>query len=454
MKVAKFGGSSVANADQIKKVAAIIQADKERKIIVVSAPGKRHETDEKTTDLLIELAETAIAKQDTSSALNNVIERYLQIAKDLDLEANVMIEIEADLRARLDETYESKGRFLDTLKASGEDNNAKLIAAYLNQVGIKATYINPKDAGLLVSDEPGNAQVLQEAYDNLYQLRDLDGIAVFPGFFGFSETGNLVTFPRGGSDITGAILAAGVKADLYENFTDVDSVYAANPFIVKDPVEIKRMTYREMRELSYAGFSVFHDEALIPAFRNSIPVCVKNTNNPKSSGTLILAEREYSLNPVIGIAADEGFATIYVRKYLMNREVGFGRRLLEILEDANISYEHIPSGIDDTSVIIRESQLSSNVEAAIVSRIKTELDVDDVHVERGFSMVMLVGEGMHNTVGVTARAATALSKQAVNIEMINQGSSEVSLVFGIQQQDTKRAVRVLYEEFFGPQVIF
>ncbi len=278
-------------------------------------------------------------------------------------------------------------------------------------MGIKATYINPKDAGLLVSDEPGNAQVLQEAYDNLYQLRELDGIAVFPGFFGFSKTGNLVTFPRGGSDITGAILAAGVKAELYENFTDVDSVYAANPFIVKDPVEIKRMTYREMRELSYAGFSVFHDEALIPAFRNSIPVCVKNTNNPKNSGTLILAEREYSLNPVIGIAADEGFATIYVRKYLMNREVGFGRRLLEILEDANISYEHIPSGIDDTSVIIRESQLSSNVEAEIVSRIKTELDVDDVHVERGFSMVMLVGEGMHNTVGVTARAATALSNK-------------------------------------------
>lgn len=326
-----------------------------------------------------------------------------------------------------------------------------MVAAYLNSTGQDAVYINPKDAGLLVSDEAGNAQVLPEAYDYLYRLRERKEVVVFPGFFGYSKNGILVTFPRGGSDITGAILAAAVQAELYENFTDVDSVYAANPAIVKNPVEIKRMTYREMRELSYAGFSVFHDEALIPAFRNKIPVCVKNTNNPKSSGTLIVAEREYSLNPVIGIAADEGFATIYVRKYLMNREVGFGRRLLEILEDVSISYEHIPSGIDDTSVIIRQAQLTPALEQQIIERISQELEVDDVHIEHDFSMVMLVGEGMNNTVGVTARAATALANQQINIEMINQGSSETSLVFGIHQKDTDRAVQVLYNEFFGPE---
>lgn len=230
-------------------------------------------------------------------------------------------------------------------------------------------------------------------------------------FFGYSKQGTLVTFPRGGSDITGSIVAAGTKAELYENFTDVDSVFAANPNVVDNPVQIKRMTYREMRELSYAGFSVFHDEALIPAFRNGIPVCVKNTNNPLSSGTMIIAEREYYMNPVIGIAADEGFSTIYVRKYLMNREVGFGRKLLQILEDEGLSYEHMPSGIDDTSVILRSAQLTQAIEGRIVTRIKNELCVDDVYVERGFAMVMIVGEGMHNTLGVSARATSAWHEQ-------------------------------------------
>ncbi|GAF12057.1 LOW QUALITY PROTEIN: aspartokinase [Bacillus sp. JCM 19046] len=449
MKVAKFGGSSVASAEQIKKVAAIIKEDKDRKIVVVSAPGKRHKNDEKTTDLLIKLGE--VYEKNSELELAAVLTRYEEIATELELDEAILQEIEDDLRTKLHSTYENDGRFLDTLKASGEDNNAKLVAAYLNSTGQDAVYINPKDAGLLVSDEAGNAQVLPEAYDYLYRLRERKEVVVFPGFFGYSKNGILVTFPRGGSDITGAILAAAVQAELYENFTDVDSVYAANPAIVKNPVEIKRMTYREMRELSYAGFSVFHDEALIPAFRNKIPVCVKNTNNPKSSGTLIVAEREYSLNPVIGIAADEGFATIYVRKYLMNREVGFGRRLLEILEDVSISYEHIPSGIDDTSVIIRQAQLTPALEQQIIERISQELEVDDVHIEHDFSMVMLVGEGMNNTVGVTARAATALANQQINIEMINQGSSETSLVFGIHQKDTDRAVQVLYNEFFGPE---
>ncbi|WP_100372537.1 aspartate kinase [Bacillus sp. FJAT-45037] len=452
MKVAKFGGTSVASAEQIKKVAKIVSDDTERKIVVVSAPGKRHSGDTKVTDLLITLCVAYLEYGVAEKELQAVLERYEDIANELELDRSIMATIEADLRERLQFDRERPDSFMDLIKASGEDNNAKLIAAYLQMIGLRARYLNPKEAGLLVSDEPGNAQVLPEAYENLKTLKGTGDIIVFPGFFGFSKEGTLVTFPRGGSDITGSILAAGVEAELYENFTDVDSVFAANPNVVHEPVKIKKMTYREMRELSYAGFSVFHDEALIPAFRKGIPVCVKNTNNPSSSGTMIMAEREYFLNPVIGIAADEGFSTIYVRKYLMNREVGFGRRLLQIIEDEGLSYEHIPSGIDDTSVILRQCQLTPENEERIVRRIREELCADDVYIEKDFAMIMIVGEGMQNTVGVSARTTAALARANVNIEMINQGSSEVSLVLGIHKEDTDRAVRELYAEFFGAVV--
>lgn len=449
MKVAKFGGTSVASAEQIRKIADIITADPERKVVVVSAPGKRSDDDTKVTDLLIQLGEAFLEKGEAARELDAVVSRYADIAIGLEVSNDIIETIKKDLEGRLAFDTSHPGKFMDLIKASGEDNNAKLIAAFLKKEGMNASYVCPKEAGLLVSDEPGNAQVLPESYDNLYELRNREGVLIFPGFFGYSPEGTLVTFPRGGSDITGSILAAGIDAELYENFTDVDSVFAANPKIVKNPVEIKRMTYREMRELSYAGFSVFHDEALIPAFRKGIPVCVKNTNNPTARGTMIIAEREYFLNPVIGIASDSGFSTIYVRKYLMNREIGFGRKLLQIIEDEGISYEHIPSGIDDTSVIIRDAQLTEEKEQRIISRIKDELEADDVYIEHGFTMIMIVGEGMHNSVGLTARATQALATAEVNIEMINQGSSEVSLVFGIHEEDTEKAVCALYDEFFG-----
>ncbi|MDQ0214384.1 aspartate kinase [Oikeobacillus pervagus] len=453
MKVSKFGGTSVASAEQIKKVANIIQNDPKRKIIVVSAPGKRFESDIKVTDLLIRLAEAALNTGEAEEELQVVLARYEEIAIGLGLDNEIVEVIEADLRERLQLNREHHELFLDQLKASGEDNNAKLIAAYLKSIGLNGKYVNPKEAGLWVSDEPGRARILPEAYENLKNLRAVDGVIVFPGFFGYSKEGTIVTFARGGSDITGSILAAATHAELYENFTDVDSVFAANPKIVENPAKIKRMTYREMRELSYAGFSVFHDEALMPAFRHSVPVCIKNTNNPSAPGTMIIAEREYIQNPVIGIAADKGFSTIYVRKYLMNRELGFGRRLLQILEEEEVSYEHMPSGIDDTSVIIRNHQLTEEKEKQIIQKIREQLEVDDVFIEKGFAMVVLVGEGMHNTLGISARATTALTKAGVNIEMINQGSSEVSLGFGIHEEDTDKALRSLYEEFFSMKTI-
>ncbi|MCM3163567.1 MULTISPECIES: aspartate kinase [Bacillaceae] len=448
MKVVKFGGSSLASGEQLKKVLNIVVSDPDRKVVVVSAPGKRYSDDIKVTDLLIECAERHLANENADSVFQTIIERYESIVKELSIPSDIITTISEDLKNLLDGDKSKPDSYLDAVKASGEDNNAKLIAAYFQHSGLNAQYVNPKDAGLLVSDEPGNAQVLPESYENLYKLREREGIIVFPGFFGYSKTGEVLTFSRSGSDITGSILANGIKADLYENFTDVDAVYSVNPNIVQDPKEISELTYREMRELSYAGFSVFHDEALIPAFRAGIPVNVKNTNNPSAPGTKIVNERSNTNGPVIGIASDKGFCSIYVSKYLMNREIGFGRKLLQILEDYGLTYEHVPSGIDDVTVILRQGQMDEGLEEKITERIMTELHADEVIIEHDLVLIMVVGEGMRHNVGTTARASKALADAGVNIEMINQGSSEVSMMFGVKEPQEKRAVQALYNEFF------
>lgn len=455
MKVCKFGGTSVASAEQIKRVVAIIKSDPTRKIIVVSAPGKRFPEDEKVTDLLIKLASAAETNHDIEEELEAVIARYRLIAQGLNLGESIISIIETDLRNRIASNREDKTLFTDCIKAAGEDNNAKLIAAYLQHIGIEARYACPKESGLLVNSRPERVRALDEGYDRLEKLKDEPGLIVFPGFFGFTKDGTLRTFNRGGSDITGSIVAAAIRAELYENFTDVDSVFTANPTIVDQPVAIKTMTYREMRELAYAGFSVFHDEALMPAFLRSVPVCIKNTNNPDALGTMIVKERDHSFQPVIGIAADSGFSTLFVYKYLMNQEIGFGRRLLQILEDEGIPFEHTPSGIDNLSVIIRSKHLNEENSERMVRRIKEELEADDVKLRNtNYSMVVLVGEGMRHTTGLAARAATAISRTGANIEMINQGSSEVSLVFGVDKKDENKILRELYTEFFQESPLY
>ncbi|ULT55219.1 aspartate kinase [Neobacillus drentensis] len=453
MKVVKFGGSSLASGRQLEKVFQIVTADRERKVVVVSAPGKRYAEDTKVTDLLIECAESCLVNQDPKEKLAAVLERYAVIAEELNLPDGVIQEIHDDLLTRIASNQDKPDRFLDLLKASGEDNNAKLVAAYFQSRGVEAHYVNPREAGLLVSDEPGNAQALPESYERLNSLNDRSGILIFPGFFGYSVNGEVFTFSRSGSDITGSILANALKADLYENFTDVDAVYSVNPSIVKKPKEIKELTYREMRELSYAGFKVLHDEALVPAFRAGIPVNIKNTNNPSAPGTLIVNNRDNTNGPVIGIASDKGFCSIYVSKYLMNREIGFGRKLLGVLEDYGLSYEHTPSGIDDVSVILRESQFDEKIMDEVINRIKNELHADEVKVAHSLALIMVVGEGMRQNVGTMAKASKALAKAKVNIEMINQGSSEVSMMFGVKEVDEKRAVQALYEEFFVPVTV-
>ncbi|WP_439846939.1 aspartate kinase [Bacillus subtilis] len=453
MKVVKFGGSSLASGAQLDKVFHIVTSDPARKAVVVSAPGKRYAEDTKVTDLLIACAEQYLATGSAPELAEAVVERYALIANELQLGQSIIEKIRDDLFTLLEGDKSNPEQYLDAVKASGEDNNAKLIAAYFRYKGVKAEYVNPKDAGLFVTNEPGNAQVLPESYQNLYRLRERDGLIIFPGFFGFSKDGEVITFSRSGSDITGSILANGLQADLYENFTDVDAVYSVNPSFVENPKEISELTYREMRELSYAGFSVFHDEALIPAFRAGIPVQIKNTNNPSAEGTRVVSKRDNTNGPVVGIASDTGFCSIYISKYLMNREIGFGRRALHILEEHGLTYEHVPSGIDDMTIILRQGQMDAATERSVIKRIEEDLHADEVIVEHHLALIMVVGEAMRHNVGTTARAAKALSEAQVNIEMINQGSSEVSMMFGVKEAEERKAVQALYQEFFAGVLI-
>lgn len=451
MKVCKFGGTSVADAGQILKIIEIVCAEADRRIVVVSAPGKRHSGDTKVTDLLIAVAERRLKRDAGRSELDAVTARYREIGAALGVEEAVMEDVVRDLEARASSDTSNPARFLDLMKAFGEDAAAKVVAAAFRQRGHAAVYCDPRQAGMLLTDEPGQGRLLPEAYGPLSKLAAVaaTSIVIFPGFFGYSKEGHVVTFSRGGSDITGSILAAAVKAAVYENFTDVDSVLAADPKVVPHAKPIPEITYREMRELSYAGFAVLHDEAIIPAVRAGIPIRVRNTNRPEAPGTVIVPEHGAATSRVVGIASAGGFSTIYVSKYLMNREVGFGRRLLQVFEDEGISYEHTPSGIDNMSIILHEKRLAPEVEARILDRIRRELDADDVGVERGLALIMIVGEGMRFSVGMAARATQALSGAGVNIEMMNQGSSEISMMFGVKADDRERAVKALYAAFFA-----
>ena len=427
MKVIKFGGSSLANATQLRKVFNIVKADEKRKIVVVSAPGKRTSDDEKVTDLLIQLATSHIEGNYDEEVLKKILVRYKEICDELELKREVfeLVRIHfANLKERNDLAPDY---LMDAYKASGEDLNARLIASYFNQEGLAAKYVGHELEYLQLTNE----------------------VIVFPGFYGVTKEGNVVTFSRGGSDITGSILANAVNAEEYENFTDVDAIYVASPKIVHKPLAIDVLSYTEMRELSYAGFSVFHTEALLPSIKKGIPVHVCNTNNPEASGTYIMKGKVTSPNVISGIASSPGFVSIYVKKYLMNHEIGFLRKVLTIFEEEGISIEHIPTGIDDATIIIRGEDATDEQLDGIVERFYAELDVDEASFTRGLCLIMLVGEGMVNMVGTTARVASTLARTQINIELYNQGVSEVSMMFGILDQYEKKAIRALYDEFFG-----
>ena len=454
MKVCKFGGSSLANAAQLNKVIDIVLADPARRIVVVSAPGKRHGGDTKVTDLLIALAETALKGENTDRAFGEVVERYAQMAQELNLGEEIVRTIEMDLHDRIAQVATlAKDEFMDLLKAAGEDNNAKLVAVAFEARGKKARYASPKDTGMILKGSFGDATLDPESYARLARaFSNFDGIVIYPGFFGYTREGKVATFPRGGSDITGSILAAAVCADVYENFTDVDSVYPCDPRIVaevKDGEGIPTMTYREMRELSYAGFGVFNDDAVIPAVKARIPINIRNTNHPSEPGTMIQQSRRVVPGTVVGIASADGFCNIVVEKYLMNRQIGFGRRLLQILEKNGISYEHMPSGVDSQCVVVKGQYLPKERDRKIINEIKAQLEPDFVTIERDLTMVMVVGEGMCYTPGMLAKACLALASAGISMSMVNQGSSEVSFMLAIRTQDRDAAVRALYKAFFG-----
>lgn len=448
MKVAKFGGSSLASSSQVKKVVDIIKADPERRFVVVSAPGKRHSDDIKVTDLLISLYEQLVAEKDPQRLVDAIYHRYEEIGSVFQVDPALLEKIRQDIQALTTLAIKDNPHLYDTILASGENNNAKLIAGVLKAQGLQARYISPQELGILVTDEPQNARILNQAYPKIRKWRKNPEILVIPGFFGITKEGKICTFSRGGSDITGSIVAAGVNADLYENFTDVDGIYSAHPGIIHEPELVEELSYREMRELAYAGFSVFHDEALIPSFKAKIPVVIKNTNNPNHPGTRIVHEKQKNNKPVVGIACDRGFTMIYISKYLMNREVGFTLRVLQILKDFNINYEHMPSGIDDISIIIRSNQLTEEKEEELLRKIAYEIDPDELRIKHGLAMVVVVGEGMRERVGITAESSAALARKKINLAMINQGSSEVSIMFSIPEKDEKAAIRTLYYTFF------
>ncbi|MGF0071602.1 aspartate kinase [Streptococcus orisratti] len=449
MKVIKFGGSSLASAKQLTKVLNIVKSDSNRRFVVVSAPGKRDANDTKVTDALIKYYNAYTSGQDVTEVQNWIIERYQSIVNELNLGSTIMKKISDAIKHLASEPIEGNDFLYDTFLAAGEDNNAKLIAEYFSKNGVPARYIHPKQAGIIVTSEPGNARILPSSYDKLENLRDYQEVLVIPGFFGTTVDNQICTFSRGGSDITGSIVAAGVKADLYENFTDVDGIFAAHPGVVHKPHSIPELTYKEMRELAYAGFSVLHDEALIPAYRGKIPLVIKNTNNPSHPGTKIVLAHEGMEVPVVGIAGDDNFVSINISKYLMNREVGFGRKVLQILEELNIRWEHMPTGIDDMSIVLRERELTPIKEQEIITQLTRKLEVDEVNIQRGLSIIMIVGENMKSHIGVTASATKALSDQHINLAMISQGSSEVSVMFVIETAKEKEAVRALYKAFFG-----
>ncbi len=449
--VCKFGGSSVATSEKIQQIVKIMEQNPLRRCIVLSAPGKAPSYPVKVTDLLIAASQKALAGKDCSHEIKQIIDRFISIYQPLNLPAEKIQKILSDIDRRLSFDKSHPGKFRDLVVAAGEDINCQLFAEYLNLIGIRASYISPLQAGLIVTPVFGDAQPIPEVSLRLASLKRLipDQVIVFPGFFGYTEDGDVATFSRGGSDLTGAILAEALDVSEYENWTDVDGIFSAHPQVVDSPAQIQALTYKEMRELSYIGFNVLHEEAVRPVMRKKIPIRIRNTNNIKNEGTLVVTERLPSQRDIIGIASGSGYCSFTLYKFLMNREKGFGRRLLSIFEQMDLSYEHCPSGVDNISVILDQDQLKPEAVNNIIRTITEELKPDDIRTEFGISLISVVGEGLIHKIGVLAQAAKALSSAGVNIKMINQGSSEMSIIFGIDTSDEKKAVSALYKEFFS-----
>ncbi len=437
-KVVKFGGSSLASAEQFKKVGDIIRSDKTRRYVVPSAPGKRSSNDTKVTDMLYNCYNLAACEKEFTNLLDEIHARYQEIIKGLGLTLSLDKEFEV-----IQENFEKKiGR--DYAASRGEYLNGIIMAAYLNFTFIDA-------AEVIRFDEDGNLD--SEKTNDLLSLR-LEGekYAVIPGFYGAKEDGTITTFSRGGSDITGSLVARGVMADLYENWTDVSGFLIADPRIVQNPKSIETITYRELRELSYMGATVLHEDAIFPVRKVGIPVNIRNTNAPEDKGTLIVEgtcrQPKYTIT---GIAGKDGFASITVEKAMMNSEIGFCCKVLEVFERNGISIEHMPSGIDTMTIFVHKDTFEEK-EQQVLAGIHKAVNPDHIELESDLALIAIVGRGMRSTRGTAGRIFSALAHAHINVKMIDQGSSELNIIVGVRHDDFKNAIRALYDIFVETQI--
>ncbi|GFP11624.1 aspartate kinase [Lactobacillus helveticus] len=453
MKVVKFGGSSLTDGQNVEQALNIVLSDPERRAIVVSAPGKRSDDDIKITDLLIKYAGMTFKSEDTNEIVQNIFMRYQEIGHYFGLSDQELKVIKDILLALPNQTYPNSSYLMAAFKAHGERLNARLIAMILQHQGVKSRFLDPTEPGLIVTGQPNDALVNPESYLNLDQIKIATGERIiFPGFFGITPSGNIATFSRGGSDITGAILARGFHADMYENFTDVNGIFAANPHIVDNPQSIKKMTYREMRELSYAGFSVFHDEALIPVIQGQIPINVKNTHEPDQPGTIIVPEKDFVPDNIItGVTSQKHFSALYLHKYLLNKEAGFTLRILQILYKHNVPYEHMPSGIDDITIIFNNDFLNDQLIDQICNEIQATINPDQLEWIDDYAIIMVVGEGMKKYHVVSRQILDSLGDHDISPRMINQGASQVSMMIGTKKEKADEAVKIIYHQFFAKE---
>ena len=433
MIVAKFGGSSLADGTQFKKVKQIVLSDSERKYIIPSAPGKRGPGDDKVTDLLYACHEAALAGKVFKHLLGRIRERYEEIAEEIGVTFDFTADFE-NIAAEL-----SKGTTRDYIASRGEFLNGKLLAAYLEFPFVDAARVIRFDKNGHFMEEKSNALISAVLSD--YPR------AVIPGFYGAEENGEIRTFTRGGSDITGSIIARGTKADIYENWTDVSGIMMADPRIIKDAMHISEITYRELRELSYMGFSVLHDDAVFPVRRAGIPINLRNTNDPKHPGTMIVASaKSDASHPVTGIAGRKGFCAVALEKDMMNAELGFGRRVLQVFEDFGISFELLPTGIDTMTVIVESAKLMPHLNE-VLERLQNDVHPDHLAVHDKLAIIATVGRGMVRNFGTAARLFTAISQQGISIRTIDQGSSELNILVGVDESDFENTLRAIYDAF-------
>ncbi len=437
-KVVKFGGSSLANSDQFRKVGEIIRSEDSRRYVVPSAPGKRFSEDTKVTDLLYACYKKAAAGEDFGEVLKEIRERYYEIIRGLGLELSLEEEfrqIEEDFKAQAGTDYAaSRGEFL----------NGKIMAAYLGYEFVDA-------ASVIRFDKNGNFD--GDKTDKLLEkcLAKCER-AVIPGFYGAMEDGTVKTFSRGGSDITGSLVAKAVHADLYENWTDVSGFLVTDPRIVDNPAVIETITYRELRELSYMGATVLHEDAIFPVQKEGIPINIKNTNRPEDRGTLIVESTCRKPRYVItGIAGKKGFCSINIEKSMMNSEIGFGRKVLQVFEEQGINFEHVPSGIDTMTVYVHQDEFEEK-EQQVIAGIHRAVNPDFIEMESDLALIAVVGRGMKSQRGTAGRVFSALAHAHVNVKMIDQGSSELNIIIGVENRDFETAVKAIYDIFVMTQI--